>query len=69
MGDDTPQTPTGGGLTPTQRTVNCALSAARAPVERGIARIKPWRIFRKARCSPNRMSSIAAAVLTLERQR
>ncbi|MEV2197099.1 IS5/IS1182 family transposase, partial [Streptomyces phaeochromogenes] len=27
------------------------------------------RIFRKARCSPNRMKSIAAAVLTLERQR
>ncbi|MEV2198377.1 IS5/IS1182 family transposase, partial [Streptomyces phaeochromogenes] len=26
-------------------------------------------IFRKARCSPNRMKSIAAAVLTLERQR
>ncbi|MGW7282157.1 IS5/IS1182 family transposase, partial [Streptomyces sp. NPDC054844] len=27
------------------------------------------RIFRRARCSPNRMSVIAAAVLTLERQR
>ncbi|MGW0928805.1 IS5/IS1182 family transposase, partial [Streptomyces sp. NPDC002644] len=27
------------------------------------------RIFRKARCSPNRMTSIAKAVLTLERQR
>ncbi|MEU0401612.1 IS5/IS1182 family transposase, partial [Streptomyces achromogenes] len=27
------------------------------------------RIFRKARCSPNRMTAIAAAVLTLERQR
>ncbi|MET8974709.1 IS5/IS1182 family transposase, partial [Streptomyces sp. NPDC017405] len=27
------------------------------------------RIFRKARCSPNRMSSIAAAILTLERHR
>ncbi|MGW1077448.1 IS5/IS1182 family transposase, partial [Streptomyces sp. NPDC002537] len=26
------------------------------------------RIFRKARCSPNRMSAIARAVLTLERQ-
>ncbi|MGW7283353.1 IS5/IS1182 family transposase, partial [Streptomyces sp. NPDC054844] len=26
-------------------------------------------IFRRARCSPNRMSVIAAAVLTLERQR
>ncbi|MDX2572305.1 IS5/IS1182 family transposase, partial [Streptomyces scabiei] len=28
-----------------------------------------WRIFRRARCSPNRLSSIATAVLTLERQR
>ncbi|MEU9602434.1 transposase family protein [Streptomyces sp. NPDC048109] len=61
--------PPGGDLTPTQRTVNRALSAARAPVERGVARLKSWRIFRKARCSPNRMSSISAAVLTLERHR
>jgi hypothetical protein len=61
--------PPGRGLTPTQDTVNRALSAARAPVERGVARMKSWRIFRKARCSPNHMSSIAAAVLTLERHR
>jgi hypothetical protein len=56
-------------LTPTQQTVNQGLSAARAPVERGVARLKSWRIFRESRCSPNRMSSIAKAVLTLERQR
>ena len=55
-------------LTTTQRTINRALSAARAPVERSIARLKSWRVFRKARCSPNRMTVIAAAVLTLERQ-
>jgi transposase len=61
--------PPGRGLTPTQQTVNRALSAARAPVERGVARLKSWRIFRKARCSPNRMSSITAAILTLERHR
>ncbi|WP_329347531.1 transposase [Streptomyces sp. NBC_01261] len=59
----------GRDLTPTQQTVNRALSAARAPVERGIARLKSWRIFRRSRCSPNRMTSIAAAVLALERQR
>ena len=32
-------------------------------------RLKSWRIFRRSRCSPNRMTSIAKAVLTLERQR
>jgi len=59
----------GRDLTTTQRTINRALSAARAPVERSIARLKSWRIFRKARCSLNRMTAIAAAILTLERQR
>lgn len=39
------------------------------PVERSTARLKDWRILRKARCSPNRMTVIAAAILTLERQR
>ncbi|WP_432086350.1 transposase [Streptomyces sp. bgisy095] len=58
-----------GELTPTQRTINRALSAARAPVEQSIARLKSWRIFRRARCSPSRLTSIAAAILTLERQR
>lgn len=61
--------PPNGDLTPTQQTVNRALSAARAPVERGVARLKSWRIFRRSRCGPNRMSAISAAVLTLERQR
>lgn len=61
--------PPGRDLSPTQRTVNRAPSATRAPVERGVARLKSWRIFHHARCSPNQMSSIAAAVLTLERQR
>ncbi|MFE0820687.1 transposase family protein [Streptomyces sp. NPDC058847] len=59
----------GRDLTPTRQTVNRALSAARASVERGVARLKSWRIFRKARCSRNRMSSIRAAVLALGRQR
>ncbi|MEU9222555.1 transposase family protein [Streptomyces sp. NPDC048376] len=56
-------------LTPTEKTLNQALTTARAPVERGVARLKSWRTFRKARCSPNRMTSIVKAVLTLERQR
>jgi hypothetical protein len=56
-------------LTPTDKTLNRARAAARAPVERGVARLKSWRIFRRSRCSPNRMTSIAKAILTLERQR
>ncbi|MEU7688331.1 transposase family protein, partial [Streptomyces spectabilis] len=56
-------------LTTTQQTINQALPAARAPVERSIARLKRWRTFRRARRSPNRMTAIATAVLTLERQR
>ncbi|GAA2412260.1 hypothetical protein GCM10010420_46870 [Streptomyces glaucosporus] len=61
--------PPNGELTPTERTVNRALSAARAPAERGIARLESWRIFRHARCSPNLMAVLAEAVLTLERHR
>ncbi|MFH8759213.1 hypothetical protein [Streptomyces atroolivaceus] len=56
-------------LTTTQRTENRALSAARAPGERSIARLKSLRIPHKARCSPARMTAIAAAVFTLDRQR
>nr|WP_280524568.1 transposase family protein [Streptomyces coelicoflavus] len=56
-------------LTPTDQTLNRALSCTRVPVERGAARLKCRRIFRHARCSPNRMTSIARAVLTLERHR
>ncbi|TWF92267.1 DDE superfamily endonuclease [Streptomyces brevispora] len=56
-------------LTTTEKTRNRALATARAPVERGVARLKSWRIFRRSRCSPNRMMLIAKAILTLERQR
>ncbi|GAA3572340.1 hypothetical protein GCM10022295_62590 [Streptomyces osmaniensis] len=69
MGDDTLRRPSGRDLTPTQQAVNRALSAARTPVERSVARLKSWRIFRKSWRSPNRMSSISATVRTLERQR
>ncbi|MFE3526832.1 transposase family protein [Streptomyces sp. NPDC059161] len=58
--------PPHGELTPTQRTINQAPTRSRAPAERAMARLKSWRIFRRSRCSPNRMTSIAKAVLTLE---
>jgi hypothetical protein len=58
-----------GELTTTEQTANRALSAARAPVERGMARLKSWQIFRRSHISPNRMTVIARAILTLERQR
>lgn len=45
----------------TERTENQALSAARAPVERGMTRLKSWQIFRRSRISPNRMSVITHA--------
>ncbi|MGW6263548.1 transposase family protein [Streptomyces sp. NPDC055085] len=46
--------------------MNRAHSRLRWPVERAIARIKTWRILRKARCSPSRTTSISKAILTLE---
>ncbi|MER7599754.1 transposase family protein [Streptomyces hydrogenans] len=61
--------PPGGELTLTQRPANRTLAAARAPVERGMARLKSWQIFRRSRISPNRMTVITKTVLTLERQR
>ena len=61
--------PPKGELTLTERTKNRALSAARAPVERGMAQLKSWQIFRRSRISPNSMSVITKAVLTLEKQR
>ncbi len=56
-------------LTSTEKTLNRAQAVTRAPLERGVARLKSWQILRRSRCSPNRMTSIAKAILTLERQR
>lgn len=54
--------------TPRQAAVNRVHARLRFPVERAFARLKAWRIFRKARISPHRLTSIAKAVLTLERR-
>lgn len=59
----------GRDLTREQANVNRAHTRLRIPVERAFARLKCWRIFRKARISPNRLTSIVKAVLTLEHQR
>ncbi|MFD7339986.1 transposase family protein [Streptomyces violascens] len=56
-------------LTVKQRSVNKAHARLRYPVERGMARLKTWRIFRKARCSPTWLTTVAKAVLTLESYR
>ncbi|PBC75823.1 DDE superfamily endonuclease [Streptomyces sp. TLI_235] len=56
-------------LTTKEKSLNKAHARLRCPVERGVATVKRWRIFRHARCSPNRLGSISKAVLTLERQR
>ncbi|MBM7443229.1 hypothetical protein JOC24_006677 [Streptomyces sp. HB132] len=61
--------PPGGELTLTERTEIRALSEARAPVERGMARLKSSQIFRRSRISSNRISVITKAALTLEKQR
>ncbi|WP_327385523.1 transposase family protein [Streptomyces sp. NBC_01207] len=59
----------GKDLTTKQKSVNRAHSRLRWPVERAIARIKTWRILRKARISPNTLTSITKAILTLETHR
>lgn len=56
-------------LTVKEKSVNRAHARLRSPVERAFARLKAWRIFRKARVSPNTLTSITKAVLTLEKQR
>ncbi|WP_324605403.1 transposase family protein, partial [Streptomyces sp. NRRL F-2664] len=55
--------------TPRQKRVNRARSRLRWPVERAIASIKTWRILRKARCHPTRLTSTTKAILTLETHR
>lgn len=56
-------------LGPRQKSLNKAHARLRYPVERGIARLKTWRIFRKARCSPTWITTAAKAILALESYR
>ncbi|WP_329449152.1 transposase family protein (plasmid) [Streptomyces sp. NBC_01426] len=56
-------------LTVKEKAVNRTHARLRSPVERAFARLKAWRIFRRARVSPNTLTSMTKAVLTLEKQR
>lgn len=56
-------------LTVKQRSLNKVHARLRYPVERGMARLKTWHIFRKARCSPAWLTTAAKALLTLESYR
>ncbi len=56
--------PPHGEHTCTQRTVNRALTQARAPVEHGMARRETWQVFRRSRVSPSRMTAVTRAFLT-----
>jgi hypothetical protein len=77
----TPTTSCSGTLTERDRVGNSRTDHSHRPSESstaygpststgraGLARLKSWRVFHRARCSPNRMS-ITAAVVTVERQR
>ncbi|WP_330321496.1 transposase family protein (plasmid) [Streptomyces clavifer] len=57
-----------GELPPTERTLNRALARARATVERGVARLKPYRILYRSRRGPSRRMDIAATAPALERR-
>ena len=52
-------------LSDKHKASNTVHAALRAPVERTISRIKQWRILRHARISPNKLTSVSAALLTL----
>ncbi|MDQ0771770.1 hypothetical protein QF026_000236 [Streptomyces aurantiacus] len=52
-------------LTPGQKAANRVLAAGRAPVERGFAHLKNWRILTKLRTDPARATRLLRALLAL----
>jgi len=56
----------GRNLTFAQKAHNRMVNSVQGPGERDFATLKTWRIFTKIRCCPQRVGSIAKAVLTLE---
>jgi hypothetical protein len=55
----------GRGLPEQWRAVNRAHAKIRALGEQAMATLKNWRLLRKVRCCPHRITAIVAAVLTL----
>jgi hypothetical protein len=51
-----------------KKLFNSCHAKTRALGERGAATLKSWHILRKARCSPNRLTAIVQAILTLHHQ-
>jgi hypothetical protein len=56
----------GRNLTKAQKAHNRMVNSVRGPGERGFAILKTWPIFTKVRCCPQRVGTLARAVLTLE---
>ena len=65
--DADPPTPRGSRqrLSANQREVNATHAHQRGPGERANAQLKSWRILRKIRCCPHRVTSLVKAVLVL----
>jgi DDE superfamily endonuclease/Helix-turn-helix of DDE superfamily endonuclease len=53
-------------LTTAQTAHNRMVNSVRGPGERGFATLKTWRVLTKVRCCPQRVATLAKAVLTLE---
>jgi len=52
-------------LSPNQKAVNSAHARQRGPGERANAQLKAWKILRKIRCCPRRVTDLVKAVLVL----
>lgn len=48
-----------------KKTYNRLHARLRAPGERGFAQLKTWRILRKLRCCPQRVTNITRAITVL----
>ena len=61
--------PAGKGHNGWEKQANTALAKLRAPVERGFAALKRWRILDRARISPNRITTLLHALFVIHRKR